>query len=78
MTDKVLITCDDDNIGSSKIIEKNGGILENEVEDEVGLTASGVSAVAVVTFVALLIRIISSPDILTVKYLFVTESMFEE
>lgn len=28
---KVLITCDDDNIGSYKIIEKNGGILENKV-----------------------------------------------
>lgn len=28
---KVLITCDDDNIGSFKIIEKNGGILENKV-----------------------------------------------
>lgn len=27
----VLITCDDDNIGSYKIIEKNGGILENKV-----------------------------------------------
>jgi len=29
--DKVLVTCDDDNIGSYKIIEKNGGILENKV-----------------------------------------------
>jgi len=29
--DKVLITCDDDNIGSYKIIENNGGILENKV-----------------------------------------------
>ena len=27
----VLITCDNDNIGSSKIIEKNGGVLENTV-----------------------------------------------
>jgi len=26
---KVLITCDDNNIGSVRIIEKNGGILEN-------------------------------------------------
>lgn len=34
MTDKILITCDDDNIGSYKIIEKNGGILENKVENE--------------------------------------------
>ncbi len=32
--DKVLITCDDDNIGSAKIIEKNGGVLENKVEHE--------------------------------------------
>lgn len=29
--DKVLITCDDDNIGSYKIIEKNGGVLESKV-----------------------------------------------
>jgi len=31
--DKVLITCDQDNIGSAKTIEKCGGILENEVDD---------------------------------------------
>ncbi len=30
---KVLITCDDNNIGSSKVIEKNGGILENKVKN---------------------------------------------
>ncbi|MDY3903009.1 GNAT family N-acetyltransferase [Peptoniphilus sp.] len=30
---KVLITCDDDNIGSIKIIETNGGILENKVKN---------------------------------------------
>ena len=39
---KVLVTCDDDNIASAKIIEKNGGILqdviENNVEDEYILT----------------------------------------
>ena len=29
--DRVLITCDSDNIGSARIIEKNGGVLENEV-----------------------------------------------
>lgn len=34
LKDKVLITCDDDNIGSYKIIEKNGGILENKIENE--------------------------------------------
>lgn len=27
--DKVLITCDDDNLASAKVIEKNGGVLEN-------------------------------------------------
>ena len=31
--DRILITCDDDNIGSYKIIEANGGILENKVEN---------------------------------------------
>lgn len=40
--DNVLITCDDDNIGSYKIIENNGGILENKVinsdDDETFLT----------------------------------------
>lgn len=29
--DQILITCDDDNIGSMKIIEANGGVLENKV-----------------------------------------------
>lgn len=28
---RVLVTCDDDNIGSMKTIEKNGGVLENAV-----------------------------------------------
>jgi len=32
--DKVLITCDDNNIGSAKIIEANGGVLENIIDDE--------------------------------------------
>ena len=32
--DSILITCDDDNIGSYKIIESNGGKLENKVENE--------------------------------------------
>ena len=32
--DNILITCDDDNIGSYRIIESNGGILENKVENE--------------------------------------------
>ena len=29
--DRVLMVCDKDNIGSAKSIQKNGGILENEV-----------------------------------------------
>lgn len=29
--DKVLMVCDKDNIGSARSIQKNGGILENEV-----------------------------------------------
>ena len=32
--EKVLVTCDDDNIGSYKIIEYNGGILENIIENK--------------------------------------------
>ncbi|GAA0126485.1 GNAT family N-acetyltransferase [Clostridium sp. CTA-19] len=35
---KVLITCDKDNIGSAKTIISNGGILENEVKTEDGIT----------------------------------------
>lgn len=30
---KVLVTCDETNIGSRRTIEKNGGILENTVQD---------------------------------------------
>lgn len=30
--EKVLMVCDKDNIGSAKSIQKNGGILENEIE----------------------------------------------
>ena len=32
--DRAMVSCDDDNVGSAKIIEKNGGILENKVEHE--------------------------------------------
>ncbi len=32
--EKVLVTCDDDNAGSARIIEKNGGVLEDKVETE--------------------------------------------
>lgn len=39
---KVLITCDKDNIASSKTIIANGGILENEVHDEPLLGKSGI------------------------------------
>lgn len=35
---KVLITCDDDNIGSAKTIENNSGILQNKIEFEGTLT----------------------------------------
>ncbi|MBR3324502.1 MAG: GNAT family N-acetyltransferase [Clostridia bacterium] len=38
---RVLITCDKENMGSSKTIISNGGVLENEVNDEVGLSKSG-------------------------------------
>jgi len=33
---KALITCDKENIGSAKTIMKHGGVLENEIVDELG------------------------------------------
>jgi len=33
---RVLITCDKNNIGSARTIQKNGGILENEIIDDDG------------------------------------------
>lgn len=39
---KVLLTCDKTNDASRHTIIKNGGILENEVQDDVGLSKSGV------------------------------------
>ncbi|NTU47093.1 GNAT family N-acetyltransferase [Candidatus Roizmanbacteria bacterium] len=33
---KALVTCDDDNVGSQKVIESCGGILENKVQNEEG------------------------------------------
>lgn len=39
---KVLLTCDKTNIASRKIIVANGGILENEIEDHVGLSQCGI------------------------------------
>lgn len=32
--DRVLVTCDDDNVGSIRTIEKNGGVLENVVSGQ--------------------------------------------
>lgn len=40
--DKVLLTCDKKNTASSKTILYNGGVLENEVVDEAGLSESGI------------------------------------
>lgn len=39
---KVLLACDKTNIASQRTIIKNGGKLENEVKDEVGLTKCGI------------------------------------
>lgn len=39
---KVLLTCDKDNEASRKTIIANGGVLENEVKDTVGLSKCGV------------------------------------
>lgn len=38
---KILITCDKENIASSKTIMANGGILENEVRDDCKISWSG-------------------------------------
>ncbi len=35
---RVLVTCDDDNVGSIRTIEKNGGVLENIVAGPEGAT----------------------------------------
>ena len=39
--ERVLLTCDRGNIASRKTILKNGGIMENEINDTVGLSSSG-------------------------------------
>lgn len=39
--EKILITCDKSNIASSKTIKACGGVLENEIIDDVGLGKSG-------------------------------------
>ena len=38
---RILLTCDSDNTASEKTILKNGGVLENEIEDTVGLSRCG-------------------------------------
>lgn len=40
--EKVLLTCDKTNLGSSKTIQHNGGVLENEIKDTVHLSKSGI------------------------------------
>lgn len=40
--DKLLLTCDKANAASAKTIMFNGGILENEIDDTVGLSKGGV------------------------------------
>lgn len=39
--EKVLLTCDKENLASARTITSNGGVLENEVEDKAGLSKSG-------------------------------------
>ena len=39
---KVLLTCDKKNVASQKAIVKNGGMLEKEIPDTVGLSDSGI------------------------------------
>ena len=40
--DRVLLTCDKNNRAYAKIMIANGGILENEVVDEINLSKSGI------------------------------------
>ena len=40
--EKILITCDKTNDASRRTIVKNGGKLENEIEDDVGLGECGI------------------------------------
>lgn len=39
--ERVLVTCDKENIPSARTILANGGVLENEVADKAGLSKSG-------------------------------------
>ncbi len=34
--DRALVTCDDDNVASARTIERNGGVIEDVRETEVG------------------------------------------
>ncbi|GAB3594489.1 GNAT family N-acetyltransferase [Angustibacter peucedani] len=36
--ERVLVTCDDDNVGSRRVIEGNGGVLEDVRDTELGRT----------------------------------------
>ena len=40
--EKVLLTCDKTNIASKHTIMSNGGVLENEIVDDVGLGKCGI------------------------------------
>lgn len=40
--DRVLITCDKDNIASAKTIRANGGVFECDIEDTAGLCGGGI------------------------------------
>ena len=40
--EKVLLTCDEDNTASRRTIMKNGGVLENAIQDDIGLSKCGV------------------------------------
>ena len=39
---KILVTCDKENVASQRTIIKNGGVMENEIVDTVGLSKSGI------------------------------------
>lgn len=39
---RVLLTCDKGNVASQRTIIKNGGVIENEIADTVGLSKSGI------------------------------------
>lgn len=40
--EKILVTCDKDNVASRKSIVKNGGVLKNEIQDVSDLSNCGV------------------------------------